>query len=67
MESYQPYQERSKQCERCVNLIERTRKRCEAFQGGIPPEIWNDEIEHNRPYPNDNGIRFEEKYIRKKR
>ncbi|MFM8438206.1 MAG: hypothetical protein ACKOAX_07005 [Candidatus Kapaibacterium sp.] len=57
---YQPYGQHSRQCERCLNLIERTRKRCTAFPDGIPPELWNDEIEHTNMYPGDGGIRFEE-------
>ncbi|MBL7976501.1 MAG: hypothetical protein JNJ85_16405 [Candidatus Kapabacteria bacterium] len=67
MEHYQPYKIRSAQCELCINLIERTRRRCDAFPHGIPPEIWNDEIEHTRPYPGDGGIMFEKKMIRKRR
>ncbi len=43
-----------------MNLIERTRKRCVAYPDGIPPELWNDEIEHTRPHPGDNGILFEQ-------
>lgn len=43
-----------------MNLIERTRKRCIAFPTGIPPELWNDEIDHTRPYPDDGGVQFEE-------
>ncbi|MBL8000027.1 MAG: hypothetical protein JNL32_15500 [Candidatus Kapabacteria bacterium] len=66
MDSYNPYQPKSAQCERCIRLIERTRRRCEAFPDGIPPELWNDEIEHTRPYPGDNGYLFEKKYIRKR-
>jgi hypothetical protein len=57
---YQPYQQQSRQCERCLNLIERTRKRCVAFPHGIPPELWNDEIDHTLAYPDDGGVRFEE-------
>jgi len=57
---YQPNQQQSRQCERCLNLIERTRKRCVAFPHGIPPELWNDEIDHTLAYPDDGGVRFEE-------
>ncbi len=57
--SFQPYQSTSRQCEQCVHLRERTRKRCDAFPKGIPAELWNDEIEHVRPYPGDNDLQFE--------
>ena len=63
MISFNAYNDHSKQCELCLNLIERTRKRCSAFPNGIPPELWNDEIDHATPYPNDNGILFEENVI----
>lgn len=34
---------------------------CEAFpvSRGIPPEIWDGEYDHTKPYPGDNGVRFE--------
>lgn len=66
MSSLDFYVVHSAQCEDCVHLIERTRKRCEAFPKGIPPEIWNDEIDHSVPYPGDNEIQFEKKYRRKR-
>lgn len=31
---------------------------CKAFKE-IPHEIWVNEIDHTKPYPGDNGIRFE--------
>ena len=34
---------------------------CEAFPQGIPEEIWVGEFDHTKPYPGDNGIRFEPK------
>ena len=34
---------------------------CKAFPNGIPLEIFREEIEHTKPYGNDNGIVFEEK------
>lgn len=33
---------------------------CKAFKQ-IPHEIWVNEIDHTKPYPGDNGIRFEKK------
>lgn len=35
--------------------------RCKAFPDGIPMEIFREEVEHTKPYKNDNGIVFEEK------
>jgi hypothetical protein len=61
---YQPYQSHSRQCERCLNLIERTRRRCVAFPDGIPAELWNDEIEHSRPFPGDGGVMYEENTLK---
>lgn len=34
--------------------------KCEAFPKEIPQEIFNGEYDHSKPYPGDNGIRFEE-------
>ena len=33
---------------------------CDAFPGGIPDEICLGEIDHKKPYPGDNGIKFEQ-------
>ena len=30
--------------------------RCKAFPDGIPMEIFREEVEHTKPYKNDNGI-----------
>lgn len=34
-------------------------KKCSAFPYGIPLEIFNNSINHTKPYPGDNGILFE--------
>lgn len=34
---------------------------CAAFPDGIPDEIWRGDNDHTKPYPGDNGIRFERK------
>ena len=33
---------------------------CAAFPDGIPDEILSDRIKHDRPYPGDHGIQFED-------
>lgn len=49
------------QCIACRHLDgdkapERT---CPAFPKGIPDDVWEGEIDHRKPYPGDNGVRFE--------
>lgn len=34
---------------------------CAAFPNGMPDDIWTGKVKHTRPYPGDNGIRFERK------
>lgn len=50
------------QCQRCKHLIPGTLQ-CAAFPDGIPPEMF-DELEvpaadHRKPFPDDQGIRWE--------
>ena len=33
--------------------------KCKAFPEGIPLEIFREEVNHEKPYPGDNGIRYE--------
>lgn len=50
-------------CMKCRHLFENSPGqygfRCAAFPHGIPEEILSGEVKHTRPYPGDNGIRFE--------
>lgn len=36
---------------------------CEAFPDGIPEDIFMNHINHNAPYPGDNGILFEQMQV----
>jgi hypothetical protein len=45
------------QCIGCAHY--RIDYECNAFPHGIPDEIILGRIDHTRPYPGDNGIRFE--------
>lgn len=49
------------QCHACVHLTSKAKGTCRAFPGGIPASILLDRFDHTRPYPGDNGIRFERK------
>jgi hypothetical protein len=33
---------------------------CDAYPDGIPGELIRNEADHTKPYPGDNGIRFEQ-------
>lgn len=32
---------------------------CDAFPERIPPEIFAEEVSHDKPYPGDHGIQYE--------
>jgi hypothetical protein len=49
----------STQCLRCARS--RGDGTCAAFPKGIPEEIWQGIHDHRNPYPNDGGLRFEER------
>jgi hypothetical protein len=45
------------QCLQCLHF--RKGAVCAAFPEGIPFEILNNEHDHRKPFPGDNGIQFE--------
>ena len=49
-------------CVDCIHLNRPDgRPKCKAFPDGIPDEIIQGRVEHNKPYPGDHGIMFEPK------
>ena len=46
-------------CAFCRHLDRGSMRRCAAFAGEIPLEIWLGENGHRAPYPGDNGTTFE--------
>ena len=50
------------QCEDCRHLFnDRPGYACKAFPDGIPEAILHGDHDHRKPYPGDNGVRFEER------
>lgn len=50
----------SRVCMMCIHFQNfGSARKCSAFPGGIPNEIWKGENNHTAPYKDDNGIRFE--------
>lgn len=47
------------QCSRCLHLSDRERWKCTAFPAGIPADILDGTFDHEKPFPGDQGIRFE--------
>lgn len=46
-------------CLTCVHRIDLNT--CKAFPDGIPEEIVRERVVHDKPYPGDNGIRYEKR------
>jgi len=49
-------------CTYCKHLKNKKNLRtdaCKAFPHGIPDEIFFDAFDHRKPFPGDNGVRFE--------
>ena len=50
-------------CHKCKYYVEPTEydlmPKCKAFPEGIPLEIFREEVDHEKPYPGDNGIQYE--------
>jgi len=50
------------QCLSCIHFrgsFEKSNPSCDAFPLGIPMEIWEGNLDHNNPFREDRGIRFE--------
>lgn len=45
-------------CVYCKHYDAKNHRKCPAFPGGIPDDIWNVEGQHRTPHDGDNGIRF---------
>ncbi len=45
------------QCAYCAHFL--GGERCAAFREGIPEEIYRGEFDHRRPYPGDDGVRWQ--------
>lgn len=53
----------SSQCDECKHLRAKAQRTdpntCDAFPAGIPDEVLWNRHDHKKPYPGDNGVRFE--------
>lgn len=49
------------QCYDCAHFNEDEAHTCKAFPEGIPDKILFNEVDHKKPYKDDNGIQFEKK------
>jgi hypothetical protein len=49
------------QCLDCKHLLPVNRLVCKAFPDGIPDAIRDQDHDHRKPYPGDNGFRYEVK------
>jgi len=45
------------QCASCKNYIDDLK--CNAYKNKIPEEIYTGKHDHKKPFPGDNGVRFE--------
>ena len=45
-------------CLDCAHLIDLVESTCEAFPVGIPLDILQDRVRHDRSYPGDHGIQY---------
>lgn len=48
------------QCAVCAHFdgTDRTVDRCKAYPGGIPARILDNTLDHRKPLPHDNGVRW---------
>ena len=52
---------RFRQCIVCEHSQEYEPGKCEAFPDGIPDELLRENVLHDKPYPGDNGLRYEQR------
>ena len=48
-------------CQFCKHYL--GERQCLAFPQQIPAELWSGENWHKEPFPNDQGYRFERKFV----
>ena len=46
-------------CTLCAHVDVYKVRKCAAFDGDIPLEIWEGKNDHRQPYPGDHNIQFE--------